>query len=170
MPGLRNRTFFPQSGALDQSNARQGHRLIPGQISGAPVLDDVFDTRAGLDVVDQKVEGGGASLVADWTINDNFSLKSITAYREDESTTPIDFDSLQSGDLDVPAIYENDQLSQEFLLNYDFDRFSGVAGAYYLDANASTVFDVLLDTLVAGFNAQTYGDPRTFTFGVDYSY
>ena len=156
---------------LDESNARQGHRLIPGQLTGAPVLDNVFDTRAGLDVIDQKVEGGGGSIVADWTINDNFSLKSITAYREDESTSPIDFDSLQSADLDVPAIYENDQLSQEFLLNYDFDRFSGVAGAYYLDANASTVFDVLLDntgTLLGlpGLNAQTFGDVGTKTWAL----
>ncbi|MCI4644192.1 MAG: TonB-dependent receptor [Hyphomonadaceae bacterium] len=151
---------------LDQSNARQGHRLVVGQVTGAPILDNVFDTRAGLDVIDQKVEGGGASLVADWTINETFSLKSITAYREDESTTPIDFDSLPSGDLDVPAIYENDQLSQEFLLNYDFDRFSGVAGVYYLDANASTVFDVFLDTLVPGFVAQTYGDVATETWAI----
>lgn len=161
----------------DESNARQGHRLIPGLLTGAPVLDDVFNTRAGLNVVEQKVEGGGGSLVADWTVNENFSLKSITAYREDESTSPIDFDSLQSADLDVPAIYENDQFSQEFLLNYDFDRISGVAGIYYLDANASTVFDVLLGNTgdligLPGLNAQTFGDVGTNTWAIfgDFTY
>ena len=32
----------------DDSNARGGHRLIPGLVSGAPVLADEFDTRGGL--------------------------------------------------------------------------------------------------------------------------
>ncbi|MEO1642725.1 MAG: TonB-dependent receptor [Pseudomonadota bacterium] len=162
---------------LDESAPRQGHRLIPGQFSGAPVLDDVFDTRAGLNIVEQNAEGGGVSLVANWDINDQFSLKSVTAYREDESTTPIDFDSLPSGDLDVPAIYENDQLSQEFLLNYTGDKLTGVAGVYYLDATASTVFDVLLENTgnlisLPGLNAQTFGDVETETWAIfgDFSY
>ena len=45
----------------DESDPRQGTRLIPGRFSGAPVLDDVYDTRAGLNVIDQEVEayGGG---------------------------------------------------------------------------------------------------------------
>lgn len=155
----------------DESVARQGHRLIPGQFSGAPVLDDVFDTRAGLNIVEQDASGGGASLVADWSVNDAFSFKSITAYREDETTSPIDFDSLPSGDLDVPAIYENDQFSQEFLLNYTSDRVNGVAGIYYLDANASTVFDVLLANTgdlisLPGLNAQTFGDVGTETWAI----
>jgi len=162
---------------IDKSNARQGHRLIPGQLSGAPVLGKVFDTRAGLDVVDQEVEGGGAPLVVDHDFGNGFTFKSVTAYREDESTTPIDFDSLPSGDLDVPAIYENDQFSQEFLVNYGGDRLNGVAGVYYLDANASTVFDVLLANtgdLIAlpGLNAQTFGDVGTETWAIfgDVSY
>ena len=162
---------------VDKSNARQGHRLIPGQLTGAPVLGNVFDTRAGLDVVDQKVEGGGASLVVDHDFDNGFTFKSVTAYREDESTTPIDFDSLPSGDLDVPAIYENDQFSQEFLVNYGGDRLNGVAGVYYLDANASTVFDVLLANTgdligLPGLNAQTFGDVGTETWAIfgDVSY
>ncbi len=40
------------------------------------------------------------------------TVKSITGYREDSSTTPIDFDSLPQSDLDVPAIYNNDQLAR----------------------------------------------------------
>ena len=54
----------------DSSNPRGGHRLIPGLVSGAPVLDNVYDTRAGLDVVRQKVEGEGVSLSADFRLND----------------------------------------------------------------------------------------------------
>jgi len=155
----------------DDSEARQGFRLIPGQLTGAPLLDDEFDTRAGLDVVDQEVEALGGAIVAEWTLNDIWSVKNVLAYREDESTTPIDFDSLPSGDLDVPAIYENDQFSNEFLLNYSGDFLNGVFGVYYLDANASTVFDVLLANTgdligVPGLNAQTFGDVGTETWAV----
>ncbi|MEM1151889.1 MAG: TonB-dependent receptor [Pseudomonadota bacterium] len=155
----------------DRSEARQGHRLIPGQLTGAPVLDNVFDTRAGLDVVDQDAEAYGVSLTGEWRLDDRFTLKSISAYREDESTTPIDFDSLPSGDLDVPAIYENDQFSQEFQVLYSSDRLNGLVGVYYLDANASTVFDVLLENTGAlislpGLNAQTFGDVGTETWSI----
>jgi iron complex outermembrane receptor protein len=31
----------------DMSNPRGGHREIPGQLTGAPVLANVFDTQAG---------------------------------------------------------------------------------------------------------------------------
>ncbi|MEL7445341.1 MAG: TonB-dependent receptor [Pseudomonadota bacterium] len=150
----------------DNSEARQGSRLIPGQLSGAPVLDDVFDTRAGLDVVDQEVEAYGGALNIAIELSDTLTFKSITGYREDSSTTPIDFDSLPAADLDVPAIYENDQFSQELQLLYEGDRLSGVLGAYYLRANAFTAFDVALFTTIAGLNAQTLGDVDTETWSV----
>jgi len=168
----------------DDSEARQGSRLIPGLLSGAPVLDDPFDTRAGLNVVDQQVEAYGGALNIAVELSDTLTLKSITGYREDESTTPIDFDSLPAADLDVPAIYENDQFSQEFQLLYEGDRLSGVAGFYYLDANAFTAFDVALFTTgellfqldptddLRGLNAQTLSDVNTETYSVfaDFTY
>ncbi len=155
----------------DTSNPRGGHRLIPGAFSGAPLLDDVHDTRAGLMVIDQEVTAEGLSLLAEWEINENWSVRNIIADRDDRSITPIDFDNLPSGDLDVPAIYENEQLSEEFQLLYSGDRLNGVMGFYYLDANASTVFDVLLDNLgtlisLPGLNAQTFGDVATETWSV----
>ncbi|ACT59284.1 TonB-dependent receptor [Hirschia baltica] len=161
----------------DDSVARQGHRLIPGQLSGAPVLGDVFDTRAGLNVVQQEVEAYGGSFVTTLDLNDSITIKNILAYREDETTSPIDFDSLQSADLDVPAIYANDQLSNELQLSYTGDKLNGIAGIYYLDANASTVFDVLLANTGAlislpGLNAQTFGEVETKTWAAyaDFSY
>lgn len=161
----------------DTSEARQGHRLITSLFTGAPVLDDVFDTRAGLNVVDQEVEAYGGALNIALEVSDNITLKSITGYREDKSTSPIDFDSLPAGDLDVPAIYENDQLSQEFQLLYESDRLNGVLGVYYLDANAFTAFDVLLANTgnlisLPGLNAQTLGDVNTKTWSVfgDFTY
>ena len=156
----------------DNSQARQGHRFIPGLRSGAPVLDDVFDTRAGLNIIDQEVEAYGGALTMALELSDTVTIKSITGYREDKSTTPIDFDSLPAVDVDVPAIYENDQLSQEFQLLYESDNLSGVLGFYYLDANAFTAFDVALFTTLNGLTAQTLGDVETKTWSVfgDFTY
>ncbi|MBX7488631.1 TonB-dependent receptor [Qipengyuania sp. GH25] len=163
----------------DNSDPRQGHRLLPSAFSGAPVLDDVYDTRAGLDVVDQEVEAYGGGLTIAYELNDTMTVKSITGYRKDHSTTPIDFDSLPQADLDVPAIYRNKQFSQELQFLYEGDRLSGVLGAYYLDASAFTAFDVALFTTGAlpavglpGLNAQTLGDVDTKTWSIfgDFTY
>ncbi|PLK23610.1 TonB-dependent receptor [Porphyrobacter sp. TH134] len=156
----------------DNSEARQGHRFIPSLITRQPVLDNVFDTRAGLNIVDQEVEAWGGALNIALELSDTITVKSITGYREDSSTTPIDFDSLAAVDLDVPAIYTNDQLSQELQLLYEGDKLSGVLGFYYLDANAFTAFDVALFTTVPGLAAQTLGDVNTKTWSVfgDFTY
>ena len=75
--------------------------------------------------------------------------------RHDTSYAPIDFDSLNKVDFDVPAIYKNRQTSQEFQLAFNTKVFKGLAGIYYIDANAYNKFDVrLLGT-------------STFTEGVD---
>jgi len=158
----------------DDSSPRQGHRLIPDLAPPFeyPVLDDVFDTRAGLTFPQQEVESRGVSVLGEWQVNEYLKVKNVFAYRDDESGTPIDFDSLPEADLDVPAIYENDQLSEELQLLFESDRLAGVLGFYFLEANASTVFDVLLFTSLAGLNAQTAGDVNTTTWSVfgDFTY
>ena len=150
----------------DDSDPKQGHRLTVGATSGAPILPDVFDTRSGLNSPGQEVEASGVALTANWRLSDTITLRNILSQRQDETTTPIDFDSLPVVDLDVPAIYENEQLSNELQLIYESDRFSGVAGFYWLDANAFNTFDVILAQLGAvlnlpGLNANTYGDVDT---------
>ncbi len=97
----------------DKSNSRGGHRLIPGLVSGAPVLADVFDTRAGLRDPKQDVKSHGFSGFVEYSPAEGVTLRSITAYRKDDSATPIDFDALPAVDLDVPAFYNNKQFSQE---------------------------------------------------------
>jgi len=150
----------------DDSDPKQGHRLTVGAASGAPILSDVFDTRSGLNSPKQEVEASGVALTANWRLSDSITLRNILSSRQDETTTPIDFDSLPVVDLDVPAIYENEQLSEELQLIYETDRLSGVAGFYWLDANAFNTFDVILEQLGAviglpGLNANTYGDVDT---------
>lgn len=153
----------------DDSNAKHGHRLLPSADGTLPVTSNVFNTRAGLGD-DNSVDTEGYSLMAEWTVNDAVTLKSITAYREGETTTPIDFDTLPQPDFDVPAIYMDDQFSQEFQLLYSGDRLNGVAGVYYLDGNASGAFDVILGGL--GLTVYQAGDQQKENFSVygDFTY
>jgi iron complex outermembrane receptor protein len=156
----------------DNSDARGGHRLIAGLLTGAPVLDNKFNTRGGLDDPDQEVTNKGVAAHGQLEVADGFTLKSITAFRKDKSTTPIDFDALPSIDVDVPGIYKNKQFSQEVQLEVERGALSGVVGAYYLDADAQTIFDVRLFTTFNGFTAFTDSDVNTKTWAIfgDFTY
>jgi iron complex outermembrane receptor protein len=137
------------------SNPRGGHREIPGQLTGAPVLPNVFDTLSGLNSPKQDVKSWGGSIFLEAKPIDGLTLRSITAYRKDDSASPIDFDASASQDVDVPAYYRNRQLSQELQALYSSGRFNGMVGFYYLNATALTQFDVRLYTTVSGLTAYT---------------
>ncbi|MGH6705470.1 MAG: TonB-dependent receptor [Sphingomicrobium sp.] len=160
----------------DESNTRGGHRLIPGLVSGAPVLDNEFNSRGALLDPTQRVVSKGVAAHGQVEISEGLKLKSITAYRKDKSATPIDFDALPAVDVDVPAIYKNKQFSQEVQLEVDRGPLSGVLGAYYLNADAFTAFDVRLYTslpaILPGLTALTQGDVGTKTWAAfgDFSY
>ena len=156
----------------DKSNARNGHRLVPGQLSGAPVLANVYDTQAGLNNPIEDIWAGGLSMTVAAQLTEAVTFKSISAWRKDRSYTPIDFESLPAVDVDVPAVYRNEQVSQEFQLAYRSDNLNGIIGYYYLGAKASTAFDVLLSTTFPNFDAYTTGDVRTETssFFGDFTY
>jgi iron complex outermembrane receptor protein len=152
----------------DESDPRNGHRLIPSLLTNAPVLNDVYDTRAGLNTPEQDIEAYGGAARIELRLGENVTLKNIAAYRKDRSATPIDFDSLPAADVDVPAIYRNRQFSNELQLVLEGDRLQGVLGAYYLNARARNIFDVILATTnpaaLPGLTASTFGDVRTKTY------
>jgi iron complex outermembrane receptor protein len=139
----------------DDSNSVSGHRVNAGAISGAAVLDSVYDTRAGATEnastagIDgnNEVEAKGLHGSIEWQTSDTVTLKSVTSYREDYTESVIDFDSLAVDDLDAAVIYDNSQFSQELQLLYSSDKLNGVVGFYYLDASASNDFDVVLGQL-----------------------
>ena len=134
----------------DTSNAKHGYRRIPGA-DGEPVLDSVFDTVAGAGDRNE-VTTKGYSFTGEWEVNPTLTLKSITAFREgDTPFTPIDFDGLPGRDFDVPAFYTDEQFTQELQAVFDSGPWSGIAGVYYLDANAAGAFDVVLEQLAPGF-------------------
>ncbi|MFM2043018.1 MAG: Colicin receptor precursor [Pseudomonadota bacterium] len=157
----------------DDSNARQGHRVLPSVLANGAVLSGRYDTRAGVTrlgpIDDNEVSAKGGQINVEWEATDYLTLKSITAARSDESDAPIDFDSTAARTFDVPAIYENEQFSQEFQGTLDFDRLRGVVGFYYLDANAFNAFDAIITnpatptTSIASF---TLGDVDTKAWAV----
>lgn len=162
--------------SLDNSDPRNGHRLITGLLSGAPVLNDVYDNRAGINSPEQRVEAYGGAMRVELRLGD-VTLRNIMAYRQDRSDTSIDFDSLPAADVDVPAVYRNNQFSNEFQLLYQGDGpLQGIIGLYYLNANANNVFDVILATTspiaLPGLTASTFGDVNTKTWAIygDFTY
>ena len=175
MGGYGEPVFIRVSGdyTRDKSNPRGGHRLIPGLVSGAPVLDDVYDTRGGLDDPEQDVESYGMAINAEIQLSDALMLRSISAWRKDDSFTPIDFDALPAVDLDVPGVYFNEQISQEVQFLWDDGGpLTGLVGLYYLDAEADTLFDVRIFTTLAGLTAFTEAAVDTETYAIfgDFTY
>jgi iron complex outermembrane receptor protein len=136
----------------DDSHPKNGHRLTVGRKSGAPILPNVYDTQAEMMTAvgnEQSVRQHGIAATVEWTMSPELVFKSITAQRQDKSWAPIDFDSLAVVDMEVPALYTNRQFSQEFNLTYTGPKIQGVAGVYYIDANAYDRFDTILAGAVA---------------------
>jgi iron complex outermembrane receptor protein len=153
--------FIRLSGDItqDDSHPKNGHRLIVGRTSGAPILSNVYDSQANLTTAlghKQSVKQHGVAALVEWNINPELTFKSITSHRADESYAPIDFDSLSVVDFEVPALYKNRQFSQEFQLTYTGAKVQGVAGVYYIDANAFNIFDTILANPVAAASTSTY--------------
>jgi iron complex outermembrane receptor protein len=163
----------------DQSNPVAGYRPFPGAVSGAPVLGDIYDTTAGASELpstagingNNEIEAEGFMLSAEWDVSDSTTLRSISAWREDYTESVIDFDSLAVMDFDAPVIYDNEQFSQEFQLLFNSDRWSAVAGLYYLDASAANDFDVVLGQ-IGPVTAYTGGvvDTKSWSVFADVTY
>ena len=159
----------------DKSNPRNGYRMVPGFVTGGAVLASEYDTQGGLNTPTQDVKAWGMSLFLEAKPSDWLTLRSITAYRKDDSATPIDFDALPAVDVDVPGFYRNRQLSQEVQALVNLGKLNGLFGFYFLDATALTQFEVRLYTanpLLPGLTAFTNADIGTNTAAgfADFSY
>jgi iron complex outermembrane recepter protein len=159
----------------DNSTSRQGHRLLVGP-AGEPVLDNVWDTRAGISQLpastgglDPEVTQDGIGLLIEWNVNDLLQVKSITSSRSDRSESWIDFDNLPEDFFDAPVVYDNEQFSQELQFTYTKDRLAGIFGLYYLDANAFDAFDVVIFSSLTSFTLGDY-DTNAWAAYFDFTY
>ena len=137
---------FAADWTKDDSNARGGHREQESLLSDKPRLTDVYDSYTAMPTWNE-VETEGYSLTVDWAINNDWMFKSITAYREGFTNTNIDFDSTVNPVLLVPAIYEDDQTTQEFQFMYRDDRLDFVGGVYFYEGEACGEFGTVLGLL-----------------------
>lgn len=152
----------------DDSNAKGGHRLTASDLTGEPVLDDVFDTRAGMST-ENYVESEAYALDIEWALSDALTLKSISSHRKGFTDTNIDFDNTALRSFDVPARYDDDQTTQELQLSYVGEKFDFVGGVYYYTGEACGTFHAILEEFAGGavpLSATTEGCVETDSIAV----
>ncbi|WP_243050129.1 TonB-dependent receptor [Dyella sp. RRB7] len=143
--------FFPSSdfnaelsvdGLRDNSNPRGAKMLTVNGLDPAyqPLSSD-YDTRSGMPQLNNTTLWGTA-LTLNWIVSQEWTLKSITAYRGSSTNSNIDFDTLPEQIADVSAIYKDHQFTQEFQANYDNGgAVHGVFGLYYFNGTAKGSID-----------------------------
>ncbi|AQR63317.1 TonB-dependent receptor [Brevundimonas sp. LM2] len=154
---------------VDDSNPRHGHREVNSTTGGFTPPADIYDTNAGVRG-DQSVETEGTSLTAEYVVNDMLTLKSISAWRSGDTATVIDFDQTPQPFLDVPALYADEQFTQELQALFQGDNWSGVAGLYYMDSESSGVFDTIAGNLGVSIAAAGYVNTKSVSAFADFSY
>ncbi len=131
-------TFRLSVDQIDDASAVRGARMLTTNrfAPGVLPLPGRYDVRNGMPNVND-TQMDGQSMTLDFNLSDNWSLKSITAHRESDTETNIDFDTLPNVVADVKAFYNDDQLSQEFQANYDGGgALTGVMGLYWFKGEA----------------------------------
>ena len=106
--------FFRLSGDAyaDTSHQRIGHRLTPGLHGDAPITSNVWNNYSGMSP-SNLVGNFGYSMMAQWTASDQWTFKSISAYRNGATNTNIDFAATPRPELQVPGQYRDHQFTQE---------------------------------------------------------
>jgi iron complex outermembrane recepter protein len=145
---------FTADGIDDASAVRGARMLAVNRFAPTSLpLDDRYDVRNGMpNINDTTMEGYG--LTFDFKLNEDWSLKSVTAYRKSDTETNIDFDTLPNVIADVKAFYSDNQTSQEFQVNYDAGgQWSGVGGVYWFRGEAGgTVLNNFFNLLFGNTN------------------
>lgn len=77
------------------------------------------------------VDTGGVSLDINYRLGNGVSVKSITAWRKLKTTYNQDNDATEVPVQFLRLTESQEQVSQEFNLNYKSNKFNGVAGLYY---------------------------------------
>ena len=153
----------------DNSAPRHGHREVNSTTGGYTPPANIYDTNAGVQG-NQEVQTQGTAVTVEYTVNDTLTLKSISAWRSGDTATVIDFDQTPLPFLDVPAVYADEQFTQEFQALMQGDNWSGVAGLFYLDGKSSGVFDTIAGNLGLAIAAAGYVNTESFSAYADFSY
>ena len=130
---------FSADSVHDNSNPRGAKRLAVNKFDPAktPPNASDYDVQSGMPSVNP-THMVGESLKVNFFPSDKWTYKSITAHRQSNTLTNIDFDTLPATIADVQGYYRDSQTSQEFQAAYQGDNgTSGVVGIYYFDGEAA---------------------------------
>lgn len=115
--------------------------LAPGEsidMSMDPEIDNV--NTEFVDGFNQfEIESTNMAVTAEWALNDNWSLKFVSALRSLENVQPYDFDGSHQTFIHTINYRDQEDTSQELQFNYTSDDVNGVIGLYYLDGDRSSV-------------------------------
>jgi len=122
----------------DNSNPRGAKRLNVNKFDPAktPPNDSDYDVQSGMPSHNPTHMVGEAATLS-YFLNDRWTLKSISAHRQSNTRTNIDFDTLPAQIADVSAYYHDRQTTQELQAAYQGDGSGGVIGLYYFDGLAA---------------------------------
>ncbi|MGH8060830.1 MAG: TonB-dependent receptor [Pseudoxanthomonas sp.] len=151
----------------DRSGPRGARRraVNPNDPLRTPPDNGNYDVRSGMPSLDE-MDSEGASATVDWTLNERWRLKSITAYRAGDSLGNVDFDLLPLPISDLNRRLFERQASQEFQLLASSGRAHAIAGLYLFDGEAGgtvrqtiqgRMFNVSRGVVKTG-SAAIYGD------------
>jgi iron complex outermembrane receptor protein len=120
-----------------------------------PTPEGFYDVAMNIDV-DAPSDSQTYIMNIGWDIND-FTLTSISAYRETERFSDYDIDGTEGSLLHAPQSYETDQFTQELQVASSFDGpLNFIAGYFYMDATYSKHEE---DTIYAPLSCLFIGAP-----------
>jgi len=104
----------------------------------------------GTNPIESKLENWGAALYLNYGLNDDWALKSVTAYRSLEWEGIRDADNTPLTILHTDYDSDGDQFSQELRLLYAAERLSGTFGLFYFEEKIDDIVFVELNDPAPG--------------------
>lgn len=133
--------------AIDGMDNESGQTPYVAEVIGAPVPgfglpqltdadfpadpDDLATTIPGLEST--SANALGASLTAEWDMNENLSSKFIASWRRTEYSGGLDDDATAYNLSEFPEVGEAEQYSAELQINGTWDNFDLVSGIFYFN-------------------------------------
>ncbi|MFT6898277.1 MAG: iron complex outermembrane receptor protein [Paraglaciecola sp.] len=155
--------------------------LLPGLPADTPRYDSRFltgDLRKSnaTGPTGSKYDIFGSSLIAEWDVNEDFTIKSITGYREFDSQFGRDADGSPLNLVHTMNDMSHEQFSQEFqFIGSSFDNtLNWVAGIYYFDETGTDLVEVsfaqetfdIYASLGTGCDLSQIGGPNLIPAGI----
>jgi len=147
--------------SVDSSKNNPDHSVTPvaqTTLFTGEVINDIDPEKVSANFNNlNKLDTQGTSLTATWNVSDNFTFKSISAYRTMDFDTNLDLDATSADIFGVFVFEEQNQFSQEFQSNYLTESAAVVTGLYYFnehDVTESGLFGPVISLVTNSENTQ----------------